>query len=85
MIPSYFPFRMDGMDDDCFSSSFLFFLFVSLWWQFEKEDNVYDVVNEDEYEEIVRKRRQREDFVVDDGETPILSTTTTNTTTSLFR
>ncbi|GAB5035819.1 dna polymerase alpha catalytic [Nannochloropsis oceanica] len=32
----------------------------------EEEDNVYDVMDEDEYEDLVRKRRQREDFVVDD-------------------
>lgn len=32
----------------------------------EEEDNVYDVLDEDQYEDLVRKRRQREDFVVDD-------------------
>ena len=32
------------------------------------EGDVYDVVDEAEYEELVEKRRQREDFVVDDGE-----------------
>ena len=32
------------------------------------EGDVYDVVDETEYEELVEKRRQREDFVVDDGE-----------------
>ena len=31
------------------------------------EGDVYDVVDEAEYEELVEKRRQREDFVVDDG------------------
>ncbi len=28
---------------------------------------MYDVVDEDEYAEIVEKRRNQEDFVVDDG------------------
>jgi hypothetical protein len=31
------------------------------------EGDVYDVVEESEYEHLVEKRRQREDFVVDDG------------------
>ena len=34
--------------------------------EIEAEDNVYDVMDQDEYEDLVRKRRQREDFVVDD-------------------
>ena len=32
-----------------------------------EEDDVYDIVNEEEYESLVQSRRQREDFVVDDG------------------
>lgn len=35
--------------------------------QIEDEAPVYDVLDEDQYEELVRTRRQREDFVVDDG------------------
>jgi hypothetical protein len=31
------------------------------------EDDVYDVLDEDEYRNLVESRRQREDFVVDDG------------------
>jgi DNA polymerase alpha subunit p180 N terminal len=31
------------------------------------EDDVYDVLEEEEYEKLVESRRQREDFVVDDG------------------
>lgn len=33
----------------------------------EEEKNVYDIVNEDEYSEIVRQR-QDDDWIVDDGE-----------------
>lgn len=33
----------------------------------KEEDDVYDVVDENEYESLVQSRRQREDFVVDDG------------------
>ena len=33
----------------------------------KEEDDVYDVVDETEYQTIVNSRRQREDFVVDDG------------------
>lgn len=32
-----------------------------------EEKNVYDIVNEDEYSEIVRQR-QDDDWIVDDGE-----------------
>ena len=35
--------------------------------QIEDDAPVYDVLDESEYEELVRTRRQREDFVVDDG------------------
>jgi len=35
--------------------------------QLDKEEDVYEVVGEEEYEELVRKRRQQDDFVVDDG------------------
>ena len=31
------------------------------------EEDIYDVYNEDEYQNLVESRRQREDFVVDDG------------------
>lgn len=33
----------------------------------KEEEDVYDVVDESEYESLVNSRRQREDFVVDDG------------------
>ena len=32
------------------------------------EEDVYDIVDEEEYKSLVESRRQREDFVVDDGE-----------------
>ena len=32
------------------------------------EDKIFDEVNENEYQDLVRRRRDREDFVVDDGE-----------------
>jgi DNA polymerase alpha subunit p180 N terminal len=32
-----------------------------------EEDDIYDVLEEEEYEKLVESRRQREDFVVDDG------------------
>lgn len=32
------------------------------------EDDVYDVVEENDYQQLVESRRQREDFVVNDGE-----------------
>lgn len=35
-------------------------------FQVEEEKNVYDIVNEDEYSEIVRQR-QDDDWIVDDG------------------
>lgn len=38
-----------------------------LLFQVEEEKNVYDIVNEDEYSEIVRQR-QDDDWIVDDGE-----------------
>lgn len=31
------------------------------------EEDLYDEVDEDKYQEIVKGRQQREDFVVDDG------------------
>lgn len=34
----------------------------------KEEDDVYDVLDEKDYESLVNSRRQREDFVVDDGE-----------------
>ncbi len=34
---------------------------------FKEEEDVYDVVDQDEYRNLVESRRQREDFVVDDG------------------
>lgn len=37
-----------------------------LLFQVEEEKNVYDIVNEDEYSEIVRQR-QDDDWIVDDG------------------
>ena len=35
---------------------------------FRVEEDVYDVVDEEEYRSLVEWRRQREDFFVDDGE-----------------
>ena len=35
--------------------------------QIREEEDVYDVVDESEYQSLVESRRQREDFVVDDG------------------
>ena len=32
-----------------------------------EEEDVYDVMEEDEYKSLVESRREREDFVVDDG------------------
>jgi hypothetical protein len=34
---------------------------------FREEEDVFDVVDEEEYRSLVESRRQREDFVVDDG------------------
>ena len=31
------------------------------------EEDVYDIMEEGEYQKLVESRRQREDFVVDDG------------------
>ncbi|RYH30980.1 hypothetical protein EON65_03735 [archaeon] len=33
----------------------------------DDDDNIYDVVDEDKYAELVEKRRKAGDFVVDDG------------------
>jgi hypothetical protein len=33
----------------------------------EEQDDVYEYVEEEEYQKIVKSRRQQEDFVVDDG------------------
>eukprot|EP00559_Dactyliosolen_fragilissimus_P008753 CAMPEP_0184856616 /NCGR_PEP_ID=MMETSP0580-20130426/1789_1 /TAXON_ID=1118495 /ORGANISM="Dactyliosolen fragilissimus" /LENGTH=1517 /DNA_ID=CAMNT_0027351729 /DNA_START=158 /DNA_END=4712 /DNA_ORIENTATION=- len=35
-------------------------------YEAKDEDNVYDVMTEDEYRDLVEQRREREDFVVDD-------------------
>ena len=35
-------------------------------YEVNQDDDIYDVVDEDEYQELVKKRRHREDFVVDD-------------------
>ena len=35
--------------------------------EIREEEDVYDVVDESEYQSLVESRRQREDFVVDDG------------------
>jgi hypothetical protein len=32
-----------------------------------EEEDVYDIMDEEEYRSLVESRRQREDFVVDDG------------------
>lgn len=32
-----------------------------------EEEDVYDIVEEEDYKSLVESRRQREDFVVDDG------------------
>ena len=34
---------------------------------FKEEEDVYDLVDQEEYKNLVESRRQREDFVVDDG------------------
>lgn len=36
------------------------------WFQLEDEKNVYDVVDEGEYSDMVRQR-QEDDWIVDDG------------------
>jgi hypothetical protein len=43
-----------GEDDDRFGN-------------IKEEEDVYDIVEETEYQSLVESRRQREDFVVDDG------------------
>ena len=48
--------RETGEDDDVFEANM------------KEEEDVYDIVNEEEYADLVNSRRQREDFVVDDGE-----------------
>jgi hypothetical protein len=37
--------------------------------EYQEKDNgdVYEVVDEEDYQKLVESRRQREDFVVDDG------------------
>jgi hypothetical protein len=35
--------------------------------QVPEEEDVYDLLEEDKYKDLVRNRNQREDFVVDDG------------------
>lgn len=47
--------REMGEDDDVFEANM------------KEEDDVYDIVDEAEYANLVNSRRQREDFVVDDG------------------
>ena len=32
-----------------------------------KEEDIYEKVNESDYQELLQRRREREDFVVDDG------------------
>ena len=44
------------------------FYFVLI--QFEDEQDVYEVVDEEKYAKIVQER-QEEDFIVDDGKMPI--------------
>jgi type IV secretory pathway VirB10-like protein len=34
---------------------------------FKEEEDIYDLVDQEEYKNLVESRRQREDFVVDDG------------------
>ena len=43
---------------------------VSRMDEYEVQDDgdIYEYVDEDEYQKLVESRRQREDFVVDDGE-----------------
>lgn len=36
-------------------------------YEVKDEGDIYQVVDESEYQELVESRRQREDFVVDDG------------------
>lgn len=53
-----------------------------LLFQVEEEKNVYDIVNEDEYSEIVRQR-QDDDWIVDDGEIDLNTHTYINDITNL--
>jgi hypothetical protein len=39
-------------------------------FEIKEEEDVYDIVEESEYQTLVNSRRQREDFVVDDGTFP---------------
>lgn len=48
--------RDQGEEDDLFEGNM------------KEEEDVYDIVDETEYQSLVNSRRQREDFVVDDGE-----------------
>ena len=52
--------RLCGEDQDVFEGNM------------KEEEDVYDIVDEAEYESLVNSRRQREDFVVDDGTFPFL-------------
>lgn len=45
----------------------LYMYVYEFWLQLEEEKNVYDVVDEGEYSEMVRQR-QEDDWIVDDGE-----------------
>lgn len=47
--------RLEGDDDDLFEVDI------------KGQEDIYDVVDESEYNSLVNARRQREDFVVDDG------------------
>lgn len=47
--------REQGEDEDIFEANI------------REEEDVYDIVDEEEYQSLVESRRQREDFVVDDG------------------
>ncbi len=39
--------------------------------EIREEEDVYNIVNEEEYQTLVNSRRQRKDFLVDDGKSPI--------------
>lgn len=47
--------RLEGFEEDVFEQNI------------KGEEDIYDVVDESEYQSLVNSRRQREDFVVDDG------------------
>jgi len=36
-------------------------------YEVPEEEAVYDVIDEEEYQNLVEERRERDDFVVDDG------------------